>query len=457
MALPARGDQALGGATPAIVRQRSNAAFKKKYPGKKKGSGTPGSSSMFPDTSVSSRDMAAILRNAKSSASSIYNTVPLPKLATYQQPFIDAANHEAKLGQDMLAAIGGAAQYSQGLTSGLSSWLQQNVGTAAQEAQSAGGGTAVPSYTTAAQAAVPVQSYGTSQTQYLNSLAPYVAGSSQEYQRNITKQQALALRDYNEATQTRQSDVAKSVQDLYDKNLSTLTTSRQNVAKNAIAEYIALTAAGMKADAATEKVRVDTARIIADQRSGDIAQQNADASSSRASTAAWKAKHPTVSAAAAGKAGTALQKALKAANSEYKKPLGKPSPLQNFTRQVKISYDQPGSYGSAPTVKTATATWTVPTGDPNDPEITRQFNAWKAKFPGFTSPRLTDKGSPIARTVPGASIKNYPGQGTNWQNALTVFVQQMAATKKPSETPQQFRSRMAKLYAGYQPRPKAKK
>lgn len=418
----------------------------------------PVSQSMFPSSDVTSGEMARLLQSSKNQVSQIYGASPLPNLQTYQQPFIDAANHEAKLGTDMLAAIGGAAQSNQGLTDGMTQWIQQNIGGAAQQAQAAAGpgNMPTPQYTTAAASALPIQSMGTSQTQYLNSLAPYVAGSSQQYQRNITTQQAKALQDYNAAVQDRSSSQIKDTQDLYQTNLKSMQAVRQNVTKNAIAEYIALTTAGMKADAATEKVRKDTADILRDIRAGDINQQNADAHTVSSAASDYRAHNPATSTTSTGKAGKSLQAALKAANSEYNKSLGTATPVQRYQRTVKITYQGTNSL-TGNTNPTTTATFTVDTSDPNDPGIKAQFAAWKKANPKYAGASITDSGKATATTVPGAMSHNYPGLGTNWQNALTVFAQQMAGTKKPGETPQQFRSRMAKIYEGYKPRPKAKK
>lgn len=429
----------------------------RKPKGKPKGNGGNTPQSMFPSSDLTAQEMARILGGARTQVNQTYAASPLPSLQTYQQPFIDAANHEAKLGNDMLAAIGSAATYSAGQTQGMSDWIQQNIGGAAQQAQAAAGpgNNPVPQYTTAAQSALPIQSMGTSQTQYLNALAPYVAGSAQGYQRQITTQQNAALKDYNQAVADRSSSKIKDTQDLYQTNLKSAVDVRQNVTKNAIAEYIALTSAGMKADAAAEKVRKDTADILRDIRAGDIAQQNADAHDVTAAASDYRAHHPSSSSTTPGdKYGKLLSGALAKASKAYGTKLGNDTPLQNYTRQIKVTYTGQGFGGSSNPNTTFTAT--VNTTDPNDPEIQKQFAAWKAQHPEFPGASMTDRGSPVSHTVPGAVSKNYPGLGTNWQNGLTAFAAAMASQKKPNETPQQFRSRMAAIYAGYQPRPKGK-
>lgn len=412
--------------------------------------------SYFPDASVTAQDMARLLTQSRQSVSDTYKASPMPALATYQQPFIDAATREAKLGTDMLAAIGGSAQYSQGLTTGLSDWIQKNVGIAQGQAGAAAGpsaGTPAP-YTTAAQTAVPIQSFGSSQTQYLNALAPYVAGSAQQYQQNITKAQNDSLQDYRTAEQTRNSDMTKAVDDTYQSNLKSLTDSRDNVTKNAIAEYIALTSAGMKAKDAAEKVRVDTAKIINDERMADISQQNADSSTTRAG--AYATGQSTTGGT---KPLTTAQKAQakKDALTAFGKTLQTKQPLKTYTREVTITYTAPSAtaFGS-PTKKTTKMTVNVPTQDPNDPEILKQFNVWKQKFGNqFAGASLTNRGTPSGQTVDGATTLVGPGKGTNWQNAVTAYSAYFEP--QPGESTASFRKRMAAAVEAFLPRPKAKK
>lgn len=451
MALPSRGGQAL-----PVTKRKSRGG--QATPPKK--SGKPGAPAVyFPSAEVSAADMARILRQSQSSVNASYKAVPMPSLATYQQPFVDAANREAKLGGDMLAAIGGAAQYSQGLTGGLSSWIQANVGNAQQSAQSsiAGNAPQVPAYTSAAATALPIQSMGTSQTQYLNALAPYVAGSSQQYQRDITTAQNKALGEYNTAQTTRNTEQTQAVQDLYKQNLDTLTTSRQNVTKNAIAEYIALTSAGMKAKDAAEKVRVDTAKIIADERKGDIDAQRADATTRNASTNAYKATHPSTSSSSnpndpsSSNSVQARKEALKAYNTK----LGTDSNVSGYQRTVKFSYIQPASgvLGS-PTAKSVDITIPAATQDPNDPAFKRAVAAWIRNNSGrYPSAKLISPGNAKAQTTPGVTVHYGPGKGTNWQDAVTAYAARFAPN--PGESQAQFRKRMAAAVEKFLPRPKA--
>lgn len=433
-----------------------------KKPKIKKTKAAPGSS-YFPSTDVSAGDMARLMQSSRNQVNTAYKANPLPGLNTYQQPFIDAATREQKLGNDMLAAIGGASQYSQGLTSGLSDWIQQNVGVAQGQAAAAGSGVGAPTvapYTSAAATAAPIQSYGTSQSQYLNSLAPYVAGSAQQYQADITKAQQKALQDYSTAQQSRASDVASAITDTYDKNLSALTTSRNNTAKNAIAEYIALTSAGMKAKDAAEKVRVDTANILKGQRSGDISQQNADANSSRAATDKYKALHPNKTSAST-KPLTASQKlsqttqARKDALKAYGTKVGTDSSVTGYDRQVTFSYIQPAS-GVLGAPKTAKVTIPLPsaTQDPNDPSFQKAVARWiAANGSRYPQAKLIGSTTGTPQKTPGVTIHYGAGKGTNWQNALTAYATHFSP--KAGETAQAFRSRMAKQLETFLPRPKA--
>lgn len=421
---------------------------KPKKPNKNKNKG------MFPSAEVTSGDMARLMRNSTASVNRTYDASPMPALQTYQQPFIDAANRESKLGNDMLAAIGASAQYSQGLTSGLSSWIQQNVGTAQQSAQSTigSGAPAVPAYTTAAATALPTQSMGTSQTQYLNALAPYVAGSAQQYQRDITTAGTKALGEYNTAVQERSGERTKTINDLYETNLKVLQTSRQNVTKNAIAEYIALVTGGMKAKDAAEKVRVDTAKILHDLRANEIAQQRADAGTTNAATNAYKAAHPSTGSGGTGNETQARKDALKS----YRTKLGTDSDVVGYQREVKFSYVAPASgVLGAPTTKTVSISIPAATQDPNDPSFKRAVAAWIRNNNGrYPSARLTSTGTPVAQKTPGVTIHYGPGLGTNWQNAVTAYAAHFAPN--PGESAAAFRKRMAAAVAIFLPRPKAK-
>lgn len=427
----------------------------------------PGSSSQVTPQSAASyfgnsaavtpADMARTLAQSRSQVNASYAQSPLPGTSTYIQPFVDAATREQKLGTDMLNAIGGSAQYAQGLTSGLSDWIKQNVGVAQGQAAAAGAGIGAPAaapYTSAGASAAPVESFGTSQAGALNALAPYVASQTGAYQQNVGKAEQSALQDYGTAVQKRNSDIATATSTTYGKNLSALETSRNNVSRNAIAEYIALTSAGMKAKDAAEKVRTDTASIVAKSRGLDIQQQNAD-------TNKYKALHPTTGAnkpLTASQIATRQTSARKDALRAYgRAPAGSTtSNVTGYDRTVKFTYTKPASglVGGAPTQSTVTATIPAPTQDPNDPQLKRAvatyIAAHRAQYPGLTFASV-NSGTP--QKTPGVTIHYGPGKGTNWQNALSAYAAHFTAN--PGETPQQFRSRMAKQLASFLPRPKA--
>lgn len=451
---PARGGRATYGQLTNVQKQRVQKADAKTT--------DPLANFSFPNAGITQGDLDRILGSSSRTVANEYAKNPLAPPSTYNNS-LELQNH---LSTDLLSAIGAAATYSQGLTTGLSDWIQNNVGSVqqgTQQAATAAGAPAVPAYTSAAAVASPLRGMGTSQTQALNAQAAAVPGLNAQYLAAVQAQAAQSLKDYNTAAGQRSTDVLKGTQDLYQFGVDRLSTSRQHIVDAAIAEYTALTQAGLKEADARRQAILDAQKAINDSRALDISQQNANAHTVSAKASATRAgKGPAKKTLTPGQVATRDKDAATSALKVYNTAIA-PGSVTQYQRTVKFTYDGGKNTPSNPLIPgggtggppTATHTFTVPVSDENYPGLAQQF----AQFAHdnrdiYKNARIVDPGKAtgITTTAPAG-----PGRGTNWQRALDTYTAALISLKKPGESQQAFRSRMAKRMESIIPRPKAKK